>query len=215
MEVLRYVGAIICHQLPDKTFSVGTLSCWICFRCSGIYFGFVMGATFHFLSNRKTFLPWGTILISILFMVICFIDAVFTTDLWKVEHNFASFFTGILCGIGIGLILVPISQSNLGSKKNNNALTKNEYVLKSNSPWFWGGIGLPVTLLVFWRSVYSVCFISLVSFLGFLFLGVLLNAIAINKTMRTLVRPCISRINLCGASLVLLIAEIVLIGAIK
>lgn len=212
---LRYIGGIICHQLSSKTFSSATFRCWLCFRCSGVYLGFIIGMVSHLLSNRKVILSWVVILVSLVFIIVCFFHAVILPKIQKVENNFVTFFTGILCGVGLGLILSPIFQCNFVRKKDKGTLMKKLLIQKSISPLFWVGVISPVTLLIFWRSTVSVWFINITSFLGFLILGIILNSIAINKIIQLLLKHPIPTKILFGVSFLVFASEIAIIERIK
>jgi hypothetical protein len=38
------VGSLVCHQLPERSYHLWTVQMPVCARCSGIYFGAVLGA---------------------------------------------------------------------------------------------------------------------------------------------------------------------------
>ena len=39
------IGAAVCHQLPDRSFHIGTAQLAVCARCAGIYCGAALAAT--------------------------------------------------------------------------------------------------------------------------------------------------------------------------
>ena len=46
------IGSAICHQLPERSFHLWSAQMPVCARCTGIYFGAVIGATAGALSRR-------------------------------------------------------------------------------------------------------------------------------------------------------------------
>ena len=38
------IGSVICHQLPERSFHLWAAQMPVCARCTGIYFGAVVGA---------------------------------------------------------------------------------------------------------------------------------------------------------------------------
>lgn len=46
------IGSAICHQLPERSFHLWRAQMPVCARCTGIYFGAVIGATAAALSRR-------------------------------------------------------------------------------------------------------------------------------------------------------------------
>jgi uncharacterized membrane protein len=43
------VGAVICHQIPERSFHLGSVQLPVCARCLGIYAGAAMAASIHVL----------------------------------------------------------------------------------------------------------------------------------------------------------------------
>jgi uncharacterized membrane protein len=58
--VIYGVFKYVCHQLADRTLSVGGLYLPCCARCAGIYSGFAFAAGYHLFVNRRGFKLWPT-----------------------------------------------------------------------------------------------------------------------------------------------------------
>lgn len=51
--------AHVCHQIPDRSFHVGGVPLPVCARCTGIYFGFLLGCV-PFAASRLLSTRWTT-----------------------------------------------------------------------------------------------------------------------------------------------------------
>lgn len=52
------VGALICHQRPDRSFHLGAAQLPVCARCFGLYAGGAVGLVIWSLVNRRRQTPW-------------------------------------------------------------------------------------------------------------------------------------------------------------
>jgi uncharacterized membrane protein len=97
----------ICHQIPERSFFIFGKQLAVCSRCTGLYFGFLLGAIFYpilfkfnraWIPSRKLFiLPLILISIDISIRV-----------LHIAENTFASrFSTGIILGASTALFVAP------------------------------------------------------------------------------------------------------------
>jgi uncharacterized membrane protein len=50
--LLYAFGSLICHQIPERSFHLGTIQLPVCARCLGIYAGFAVAASFSALRHR-------------------------------------------------------------------------------------------------------------------------------------------------------------------
>lgn len=94
---------LICHRIPERTFNIKGYYFPVCSRCTGIY----IGAIFYYLLVYFLFIDYNIYLISMatLMVVPTFIDG-FTQLLgYRESNNILRFFTGLLAGIGLGLLV--------------------------------------------------------------------------------------------------------------
>jgi len=51
------VGSLVCHQLPERSYHLWTAQMPVCARCTGIYFGAVLGASAGAIRTAKAVRP--------------------------------------------------------------------------------------------------------------------------------------------------------------
>ncbi|MEZ5284439.1 MAG: DUF2085 domain-containing protein [Vicinamibacterales bacterium] len=52
------VGALICHQLPDRSFHLAGAQLPVCARCAGLYAGAALGACGWLIRSARPRAPW-------------------------------------------------------------------------------------------------------------------------------------------------------------
>lgn len=88
-----------CHQKAERSFFIKNYQFPVCARCSGMLFGYVLGGVLLFLIGKIS------LLLSLLFLLIMFLDWFIQHKGIKASTNFRRFVSGTLAGIGIiGLI---------------------------------------------------------------------------------------------------------------
>jgi uncharacterized membrane protein len=110
-KFINLVGASVCHQLPERSFSAGKLMVPVCARCEGIYIGFFVSAVFLFLMfrNKESDLPRIYILIILsLFVTSTVIDGGLSYLGIIKTNNIARYLTGFLSGAGSMAIVYPV-----------------------------------------------------------------------------------------------------------
>jgi len=93
-----------CHRRPDRTLTFQGVYFPVCARCTGIY----IGALSIFLLDHFVNLAYSAnlLLMSMILMIPTAVDG--TTQLlkWRESRNWIRITTGLLCGIGYGIILI-------------------------------------------------------------------------------------------------------------
>ena len=94
----------ICHKRPERTFKIRNYYFPLCARCTGIYTGifslFILEYFFYLQFNITI------ILLAILMVIPTFLDG--TTQFFnlRVSNNPLRFLTGLMAGIGIGILII-------------------------------------------------------------------------------------------------------------
>ena len=90
-----------CHQLEDRSLTIGGYALGVCSRCTAIYFGFMIGVVIYpfFKPLRNTELPSLWIIITAAGLV--FLDVI--TDVTGIHKN--TFVTREITGAVLGLVL--------------------------------------------------------------------------------------------------------------
>ena len=103
----------VCHQLPDRSFTLLGYPLAVCMRCSAIYFGFLAGLLLHlFIGHRfegSRPPPWvlAVTLLPMLADVALNAAGVYPSNQWTRT------LTGSIAGIVLPLYLVPVLQEAL------------------------------------------------------------------------------------------------------
>ena len=95
---------IFCHRRPDRTLRFKGKYFPVCARCTGIY----IGALLVFLVHYFVSLTYSSSIffLSLALMIPTAIDGSTQLFKWRESSNGIRVITGLLCGIGYGLILV-------------------------------------------------------------------------------------------------------------
>lgn len=97
----------ICHQIPERSFFIFGKQLAVCSRCTGLYFGFLLGAIlypFIFKLNRIWIPSWKYLLLASIPVAIDILIRTFRIA----ENTFASrFTTGLILGAITVLFVVP------------------------------------------------------------------------------------------------------------
>jgi len=135
-QILYQISYAICHQLPDRSFSVYNQFLPFCARCIGIYLGMFIAFSFYFLfkilKNKKPIKPpslWINVL-SIFFIILMVIQAITVNFTNYSFENELRFITGILFGISLPwYLLITINYSKKFVYQNKKILNYKEYLL--------------------------------------------------------------------------------------
>jgi uncharacterized membrane protein len=97
----------ICHQLPDRSFHLGAHKFGVCSRCSGVYFGVLLGFLVYPLFRRVDDAEPLSRVWLILAMVPMGIDWSLTFfGIWE-NTFFSRVATGLVLGVACAVFLVP------------------------------------------------------------------------------------------------------------
>lgn len=100
---------IICHQKPERSFYIFGKKFFLCTRCTGLYFGFLIFLILFFLFNW--FQQISILKLTIIFLITItplLIDGLTQLFYLRESNNSLRFLTGILAGFGIALIFAYI-----------------------------------------------------------------------------------------------------------
>lgn len=96
-------GSYICHQKPERSFKIGNTPFPVCSRCTGIYLGaFTYFAVVYWVYVQYN---WVTIFMACLMRIPSFMDGLTQLYLPRESNNLLRFLTGILAGIGLGIMV--------------------------------------------------------------------------------------------------------------
>lgn len=204
IEILRWIGSLVCHQISERTLHVVGYSLPLCARCTGIYSGFLLGIIYQMIiGGRKNsrLPPMKILLTSAGFIILLIIDGLNSRlGLWKSTN-----YIGLLCGSSISLFLLPLY---------NHFLRKD--ILNKPAIETWSkylGMFLMIGILFglyFINHIYIFQFLSTFSILGLLLVYLMMNttsaAIIINYKQRK--HNLINIIVLIGLTLTLTSGEI-------
>ena len=97
---------LICHRIPERTFKIRGVYFPVCARCTGFYIGafaYIFYAYFFYVNYTVYVL-----ILAILMMLPSVIDG-FTQLLGsRISNNTLRFFTGLLGGVGLAVIIKAI-----------------------------------------------------------------------------------------------------------
>jgi uncharacterized membrane protein len=105
------IGFSVCHQIPDRTLSFGSILMPVCARCSGIYIGFVISTLVLFLMYRKRqslIAPVYIVIIFIVFLSAAAIDGILSYLQIYTTNNLLRLITGYMAGIALAAIVMPL-----------------------------------------------------------------------------------------------------------
>ena len=105
--VIYYFFSKICHQCPDRSLFIWGKQFAVCARCTGLYFGFLIGTLFFLLStnSKRLFLPRRT-LFFIALVPISIDVGLSIFQIWQNTH-LSRLVTGLILGSVIALFVVP------------------------------------------------------------------------------------------------------------
>lgn len=93
----------ICHRLPERTFKIRGHYFPVCSRCTGAYTG--MFAYFGYVYFVYVHYNLAIILIGFIIIIPMAIDGITQILNLRVSNNSLRFFTGLIGGIGLGILL--------------------------------------------------------------------------------------------------------------
>ena len=97
---------VICHRRPDRTLKFKGRYFPVCARCTGIYAGVLFIFLLHYFIKLDYNL--NLFIISLILMLPTAIDGITQLYKWRESRNSIRLVTGLLCGVGYGLLLILI-----------------------------------------------------------------------------------------------------------
>lgn len=118
---LTAIGHAVCHQLPERSFTVLGHQFPLCARCTGMYIGAFLGLLVQLSAQRKGKLPPLVVIIPLALLFSWFaLDGVnsFLTFLPNAPHLFETtnatrLFSGLGTGLGIIAVLYPLTNQTV------------------------------------------------------------------------------------------------------
>ena len=101
--LLMRIGALTCHQIYERSFTLKGYQFPVCARCTGIFLGNIIGILLSIMKFRISI----KICVLLIFIMAC--DGFLQLFKIKESTNIRRFFTGILAGMGYIFILVNIA----------------------------------------------------------------------------------------------------------
>jgi len=101
----NFIGRLVCHQIPERTFWIGNRYLPVCARCTGAYFGFYIGYLLLPLRRKEESGPpnlWITLLMTAPLIV----DAATQWMGFRTSTNELRLMTGLLFGVALAPLLV-------------------------------------------------------------------------------------------------------------
>ena len=98
----------ICHRLPERTFKIKDYYFPVCSRCTGIY----MGTFSYYIFVYFTYVQYDLMIIltAVLMILPTFSDGLTQFLGFRKSNNSLRFFTGLIAGIGIGILIKSIKR---------------------------------------------------------------------------------------------------------
>ena len=99
---------VFCHRLPRRTLRFKGRYFPVCARCTGIYLGALFTLLLYYFSilTLSTNLGIYIFFIPLILMVPTAVDGITQLLRWRESNNFIRVVTGLLCGIGYGIVLL-------------------------------------------------------------------------------------------------------------
>ena len=108
--MIEFIASLVCHQVPERTLTIGGDLLPFCARCTGIYSGFLIGVVFQIIVNKKVNrLPSTWITAVSVVLILALISEVLGEKLllWKLPNE-GRLLTGLFCGSSLSLALFPL-----------------------------------------------------------------------------------------------------------
>ncbi|MBW2172275.1 MAG: DUF2085 domain-containing protein [Deltaproteobacteria bacterium] len=174
--MLEFIASLVCHQVPERTLTIGGGLLPLCARCTGIYSGFLIGVVFQIIVDKKVNrLPsiWITTVSIVLILALTSEVLGEKLRLWELPNE-GRLLTGLFCGSALSVISFPLLNYFLQKDGENEASI---------------GSGSYVGLLVFVGLFFGLHYVSSSFFIlsSFSVVGILVCYAAINLTIAGMV----------------------------
>lgn len=166
MELMRFIGSAVCHQMAERSFIINGQVLPLCARCTGIYIGIFFAMVFFFgrgrLKGNQPFVLSGILFAALSFLPVS-LDGFFSyVGLWE-SNNFLRIVTGAIGGASLpGLMILGANIDPMG--ENNRPVFKNtkEQIILTGVSLLWGLLlwtGQELyTISAFFTSAGVICF---------------------------------------------------------
>lgn len=124
-NLLMFLGSAVCHQIPERSYSLGDLQMPVCARCIGIYVGFVTMSLFLWTGKRKFSSASPSIKVSALLAAVFFIaalDAILSYLGGIPTTNFMRTLSGLAIGSILPLFIVPLINRTVFPGRNEESI---------------------------------------------------------------------------------------------
>ncbi len=121
--MLEFIASFVCHQVPERTLTIGGDLLPLCARCTGIYSGFLIGVVFQIIDRRKVNrLPsiWITTVTIVLILALISEALGEKLRLWELPSE-GRLLLGLFCGSALSVALFPLFNYFLQKDGTNEA----------------------------------------------------------------------------------------------
>lgn len=102
-NIKKNYSVLICHRIPERTFKIGNRYFPVCSRCTGAYIGIFLYYLYAYFFYVQYTLPM--ILMGIILIIPMASDGVTQLFNFRESNNGLRFFTGLMGGIGLGILV--------------------------------------------------------------------------------------------------------------
>jgi len=208
LSLLKAIGDRICHQIPTRTYAADGTTCFVCLRCTGIYFGFLSGFLSQLTTKAKTNYRFNLI-IGLFFVSLVFIDLIFIDKLHP-SKNYYRYFCGYFSGLGLSLIIIPVYLDTFFFKERKSY---------SHNQYFWLPIAIVFSLIILFHDISTVWILNIAALLGLVSAGTIIFSTVLGRVIflwikRVDVIPIHYKISIQAAGVFLLAFAVYLFGFI-
>jgi len=161
--VFMFLGASVCHQLPERSYFLGDVQMPLCARCIGIHFGFLLSVAFLMLGPKRFMsgLPTTKQLIVLgAIMMFFLIDAGLSYSGMSPSDNLRRTLSGLALGIPLPFVLIPfVNHLAFPDRKRSR-------VLERRSDWAWVAVLYALGAALILSAEESAAIFYVVSALG-------------------------------------------------
>ncbi|WP_409199428.1 DUF2085 domain-containing protein [Methanobrevibacter sp. DSM 116169] len=103
---------LICHRMPERSFFIGKYQFPVCSRCTGFYIGviaYLIYSNFNIINYSI-----GLFIFGLLLLLPAYVDGVSQYNGYRMSNNSLRLITGLLGGVGLGIIIKNITYFILG-----------------------------------------------------------------------------------------------------
>ncbi len=213
-DIIYRISSLVCHQLPERSFVASGRALPLCSRCTGIYAAFLISFVFAWIMHgRKKFLRFDkkVFVLSSILLLAFLLDGILSYAGAYLAPNPARLLLGFLGGVPLGLFSFALLKDSLSEK---NYFLKSVFSLKDFAI-------LSAIMLALFSLLYLPDFRlkfhawTILSGGGLLFTYIAVNLTAVSVFTAGQKRKKFFRLKLAVYTLVLLIAELLVLTFIS